>query len=143
HHQPGHRPLDHLSRLEEAAPWIVPTPLQRHPMLQQQSQPFSIQLGQDALRLATPPRINLAPLRGTSFQKSSIGPRKRSSATTCSAARREPGTLVSTSTHSSCFCLLALTWWCLRTRRDERYPACGLGRRPNSCTPLLCGRPTT
>src|SRR6266516_5226846 len=58
--QPGHRPLDDLPRFEEATTRVSPTALQGHPMLKQQAQELGIQLGQDPLRLAAPPRINFA-----------------------------------------------------------------------------------
>ena len=58
--QPRHRPLDHLPRFEQAPARVSPTALQGHPMLKQQAQELGIQLGQDALGLAAPPRVNLA-----------------------------------------------------------------------------------
>ena len=109
--QPGHRPLDDLPRFEEATTRVSPTALQGHPMLKQQAQELGIQLGQDALRLAASPRVNLAFLRATSFHNSSICQRKHIRATTCRAERTWLSTLVSTSSHSNWRCLLALTLW--------------------------------
>ena len=109
--QPGHRPLDDLPSFEEATTRVSPTALQGHPMLKQQAQELGIQLGQDALRLAASPRVNLAFLRATSFHNSSICQRKHIRATTCRAERTWLSTLVSTSSHSNWRCLLALTLW--------------------------------
>src|SRR5437868_1441102 len=109
--EPGHRSLHHLPSFDQAAARIRPTALQGHPMLKQQAQELGIQLGQDALRLAASPRVNLAFLRATSFHNSSIGLRKRIRATTCRAERTWLSTLVSTSSHSTWRCLLALTLW--------------------------------
>src|SRR6266487_2841123 len=109
--QPGHRPLDDLPRFDQAATRISPTAFQSHPMLKQQAQELGVQLGQDALGLAASPRVYFAFLRATSFHNSSIGPRKRMSATTCSAESTWLSTLVNTSSHSNWRCLLALTLW--------------------------------
>src|SRR5436309_9711542 len=54
-------------------------------------------------------QVSILPSCLQSFQNSSIGPRKRMSATTCSANRTPSSTLVNTSSHSNCRCLLTLT----------------------------------
>jgi hypothetical protein len=59
-HEPRCGPLNHLSCFEETASWIVPAALQCDPMRHQDAQQLRIELGQDTLRLAAPPRINLA-----------------------------------------------------------------------------------
>src|SRR5438552_15255893 len=55
--------------------------------------------------------VSILPSCFHSFQSSSIGPRKRIKATTCRAESTRPSTLVSTSSHSTCRCLLTLTLW--------------------------------
>src|SRR5436305_8092498 len=55
--------------------------------------------------------VSILPSCFHSFHNSSICQRKRMSATTCRAESTRPSTLVSTSSHSTCRCLLALTLW--------------------------------
>src|SRR5207302_2797090 len=84
--------------------------------------------------------VSILPSCFQSFQNSSICQRKRMSATTCSANRTPSSTLVNTSSHSNCRCLLTLTLWRLRARLRGWRPGPRLGRRPHSWTPLLLGR---
>src|SRR5437016_4009086 len=55
--------------------------------------------------------VSILPSCFQSFQSSSICQRKRIRATTCRAESTLPSTLVSTSSHSTCRCLLTLTLW--------------------------------
>lgn len=87
-HQPRRCPLEDLSCFEQATSWIVPAPLQCDPMLHQQAQQLSIQLGQYPLWLAAPPGINLAFLFAE-LPKSSLCQRRRIKATTYSAESME------------------------------------------------------
>ena len=87
--------------------------------------------------------VSILPSCFQSFQNSSICQRKRIRATTCSAASSWLSTLVSTSSHSNCRCLLTLTLWRFLARFRGWRPAPGLGRRPHRWNPLRRGRSST
>src|SRR2546421_180476 len=85
--------------------------------------------------------VSIFPSCFHSFQSSSICQRKRIKATTCRAESTRPSTLVSTSSHSTCRCLLTLTLWRFLARFRGWRPGPGLARRPQRWTPRLAGTP--